>query len=87
MIKTLERMKNEMNQNEYWEAVVEILEMEREDLSEDMLLEDIDTWDSIAILSVISIMNERFDRYPSAVDVRENKTVGELLSFLAGNNK
>ena len=73
-----------MTEKERLEAVADILEMTSDELSREMLLEDIDTWDSIAVLSVISIINEKYDRYPMAKEIRANETVGDLIDFLQG---
>lgn len=71
-----------MTEKELYEAVADILEVTTDELSADMLLEDIDTWDSIAVLSVISIANEKYGRYPMAKEIGQNKTVGDLIAFL-----
>ena len=71
-----------MTEKERLEVVADILEMTTDELSKDMILEDIDTWDSIAVLSVISVMNEKYKRYPMAKEIRKNKTVGDLIEFL-----
>lgn len=74
-----------MSREECLEVIADILELEVTDLSEEMELNNIDTWDSIAVLSVISIMNEKYDQYPTARQIHANKTVGDLLTFLEGN--
>lgn len=71
-----------MTEKERVEIVADILEMTADELSKDMVLEDIDTWDSIAVLSVISVMNEKYNRYPMAKEIQKNKTVGDLIEFL-----
>lgn len=71
-----------MTEKEQYEVVAEILEMTTDELSADMVLEDIDTWDSIAVLSVISIINEKYGRYPMAKEIGQNKTIGDLIAFL-----
>lgn len=70
-----------MNEQEKIELIAEILEVEPEDVIADKRLEDYDTWDSVAILSVIAVMNDKFNKFPSAKDVLENKTVSELMAF------
>lgn len=71
-----------MTEKERIEIIADILEMTADELSKDMVLEDIDTWDSIAVLSVISVMNEKYNRYPMAKEIQKNKTVGDLIEFL-----
>ena len=74
----------EMTREDCLETVADILELESKELKDEMVLEDIDTWDSIAVLSVISIMNEKYDQYPTARQIHENKTIGDLVTFLGG---
>lgn len=71
-----------MTQEEKWEAIAEILEMEPEELKEEQALEELETWDSVAILSVIALVNEKFDKFLHAGDFKEIKTVGELAEML-----
>lgn len=71
-----------MSEQERIEIIAEILEVEEEEVIPQKELQDYDTWDSVAVLSVISIMNEKFDKYPSAKEVLNNKTVSELMEFL-----
>ncbi len=72
-----------MTKEEKLEELAEILEEDAADLSEDMSLEEFDTWDSIAVLSIISLMNEKFNKYPHASEIRDLKTVGDVLEFIS----
>lgn len=71
-----------MNEQEKIEVIAEILEVEPEEVVPEKSLEEYDTWDSVAILSVITIMNEKFEKFPSAREVAKNETVRELMEFL-----
>lgn len=71
-----------MNEQEKIEIIAEILEVEPEEVVPEKNLEEYDTWDSVAILSVITIMNEKFDKFPSAKEVAKNETVRELMEFI-----
>lgn len=71
-----------MNEQEKIEVIAEILEVEPEEVVPEKSLEEYDTWDSVAILSVITIMNEKFEKFPSAREVAKNETVRELMGFL-----
>lgn len=69
-----------MSNEEKMEYIAESLEMEVEELTPDTVLEDLETWDSVAVLSVISIINENFGRYPNAKEILSYKTVGDLMA-------
>jgi len=71
-----------MDKNKKLELIAETVELEAEDLTEDMLLEDIEAWDSVAVLSIISIMNDEFNKFPNAAEIRAYKTVGDLLNAM-----
>lgn len=68
-----------MSNEEKMEYIAESVEMEVEELTTDMVLEDLENWDSVAVLSVISIINENFDRYPDATEILSYKTIGDLM--------
>lgn len=70
-----------MSEQEKIEELADILELDPDELDRDMVLDEMDTWDSIAVLSVISIMNE-FDRFPHADEIRGYRTVGDLLDAM-----
>lgn len=68
-----------MTREEKIEMIADILEMDDADIKEEMILEELETWDSVAVLSVISVINEKFDRYPSAEEISAYKTVQDLM--------
>lgn len=71
-----------MTREEKIETIADILEMEEEEVKEDIVLDEIETWDSVAVLSVISVINEKFDRFPLAEEIRTYKTVRDLMNAL-----
>ena len=68
-----------MTREEKIEIIADILEVEPEKLQEDMVLEDFETWDSVAVLSVIAMMDEHFGKYPHASEIRSYIKVGDLM--------
>lgn len=69
-----------MTREEKIEIIADILEMDDDNVKEDTILEELETWDSVAVLSVISVINEKFDRYPKAEEIRAYKTVQDLMN-------
>ena len=67
-----------MTREEKIEIIADILEVEPDELQEDMVLEDFETWDSVAVLSVIAMMDEHFGKYPHASEIRSYIKVGDL---------
>ena len=68
-----------MTKEEKIEAIADVLELDIDEISEDMILDEIETWDSVAVLSVIAIINEKFDRFPLAEEILQYKTVEDLM--------
>ena len=71
-----------MTEQEKLEILADILELDEGEIHRDFVLSDCETWDSVAILSVISVINERFDRFPSAAEIRQYETVGDLMDAM-----
>ena len=68
-----------MSREEKIEIIADILEVEPDEVQEDMVLEDFETWDSVAVLSVIAMMDEHFGKYPHASEIRSYIKVGDLM--------
>ena len=68
-----------MTREEKIEIIADILEVEPDEVQEDMVLEDFETWDSVAVLSVIAMMDEHFGTYPHASEIRSYIKVGDLM--------
>ena len=68
-----------MTREEKIEIIADILEVEPDEVQEDMVLEDFETWDSVAVLSVIAMRDEHFGKYPHASEIRSYIKVGDLM--------
>lgn len=71
-----------MNREEKFEIIADILEVEADELQEDMVLDDFETWDSVAVLSVIAMMDEKFGKYPHASEIRQYIRVIDLMNSM-----
>lgn len=71
-----------MSREEKLEIIADILEVDTDELEEDMLLEDFETWDSVAVLSVIAMMDEKFGKYPHASEIRQYIKVIDLMNHM-----
>lgn len=69
-----------MNREEKLEIIADILEVDADELQEDMVLDDFETWDSVAVLSVIAMMDEKFGKYPHASEIRQYIRVIDLMN-------
>lgn len=64
------------------ELLADIFEVDESDMVREKKLQDFDTWDSVAVLSVIAVMNDEFNKFPKASEIKDFKTVGELMDFM-----
>ena len=69
-----------MTREEKLEVIADILEVE--EVEEDNVLEDFETWDSIAVLSVISIITEETGLFPHANEIKKFKTVSDIMKAI-----
>lgn len=71
-----------MTREEKIEIIADILEIEMEEVKEDAVLEEFDTWDSVAILGVISAVSEETGQFLHADEILQLKTIGDLFGVL-----
>ena len=60
----------------------ETLEIDEGTLTEDMLLEDVDEYDSMAILSLIVMMDDEFGVKLTGDMIKGFQTVGDILAVM-----
>ena len=65
--------------------IEDTLELESGSLKAETKLEDVEAWDSIAVISLIAIVDEHYGKTVSAVDISKFRTVGDILNFVAPN--
>ena len=71
-----------MKREEKIEIIADILEIELEEVTEEAVLADFDTWDSVAVLGVISAVSEATGRYLHAEEILQLSTIGDLFRIL-----
>ncbi len=70
-----------MSKQEKCEVLAEILEVEEDEVLEDALLEDFESWDSVAVLSIIAEIQERKGVFMHADDIVKLKTVKDIFDL------
>lgn len=53
-----------------------------ETVNDEDALKEFDYWDSLAILSIISMASESYKKTFKAADIRECKTIGDLCKLI-----
>ena len=71
-----------MSIDEKKEILADILEVSVEEIDESRELNSYDAWDSVAILGVISVINEKAGRFPHADEIKALNTIGDLMEVL-----
>lgn len=71
-----------MTQEEKISMLEEMLELENGTLSPEMELSSIEEYDSMAKLSLIVLMDDEFDKKLTGEQIREFKTVQDILDFM-----
>ena len=59
-----------------------MLELEEGSLTIDTKLNDIEEWDSLTALSVISMVDEQFEQTITGADLRTLSTIEDLYNFV-----
>ncbi len=68
-----------MNDKEKLNRLEELLDVDTDTLNPDMELRDIDQWDSMAVISVMAMYDEVFDKIVSASEVKHFKTIKDIM--------
>ena len=71
-----------MSEREKLSLLEDMLELEDGDLTMDMVLDDIDEYDSMAKLSLIVLMEDEFGVKLTGDVIKEFKTVGDIINLM-----
>ncbi|NBJ92675.1 phosphopantetheine-binding protein [Parablautia muri] len=71
-----------MEKEKKMELLEEMLEMDAGTLREDMILSEMDEWDSLSMLSLIVLIDEEFGKTIDSTDIRKLVTVKDILDIM-----
>ena len=71
-----------MDLQEKIELIEEVLDVEAGSLTTETLLADVDEWDSIAALSLIVMLDEKFEKTVSGVQIKALVSVNDILAYM-----
>ncbi len=60
----------------------EVLDVEKDSLGENTLLEEIEQWDSIAVISTIAMLDNVFGKEAEPEKVKNARTVKDILDLM-----
>lgn len=71
-----------MELSQKMELVAELLELETSDFTPQTLLDDLEEWDSLAAISYVVMMDEKFGVVAKPKDVQSFKTIQDILDSM-----
>ena len=71
-----------MTKEEKLAMLEEVMDLDEGDLDEDALLENIEEWDSLSVLTLISEMKKRFNISLSTQMIRDFKSVSDICAVI-----
>lgn len=71
-----------MDYQKKMESIADSVEMDVAELSPDTVLADLENWDSVAVLSIIAVINEELNKFPSAQEILDCQTVKDLMELM-----
>lgn len=71
-----------MELSQKMELVAELLELETSDFTPQTLLDDLEEWDSLAAISYVVMMDEKFGVVAKPKDVQNFKTIQDILDSM-----
>lgn len=71
-----------MTKEEILNALEDALDVDQNSLKTDMLLSEVEAYDSMAKLSVIVLADDDFGKKLTGEQMRDFKTVGDIVDFL-----
>lgn len=74
-----------MTRAEMIAEIEEMLELDAGTLSGDTALEPLDEWDSLAVISYIALVDEKFDETLDGAALADAATVEDLLALVASH--
>lgn len=62
--------------------IEEAIDTEEGILTPETLLSDVDEWDSIAALTLIAMLDEKFGKAITGAQIKALETVGDILAYM-----
>lgn len=60
----------------------EMLELDHNTLSAEMKLDDIESWDSVAAISLMALIDEHFDYQLTSNEIKSFESIGDILKVM-----
>lgn len=64
------------------ELLEDMLDLDAGTLTPETVLESLDEWDSVALISFIALVDDEFDKVVTGTVIKEQKTVAGLMALM-----
>ena len=71
-----------MSKEEKLAMLEEVMDLDEGELTEESVLDDIEEWDSLSVLTLISEMKKKFDISLTTQQIRDFKTVADICAVI-----
>ena len=71
-----------MNLQEKLALIEEVLDVEAGRLTQETMLADVEEWDSIAALSLIVMLDEKFEKTVSGAQIKAMASISDILAYM-----
>ncbi len=71
-----------MNLHEKLALIEEVLDVEAGSLTQETMLADVEEWDSIAALSLIVMLDEKFEKTVSGAQIKAMASISDILAYM-----
>ncbi len=71
-----------MTSEEKLAMLEDVMDLDEGELTDESVLDDIEEWDSLSVLTLISEMKKRFDISLSTQQIKEFKTVADICAII-----
>ena len=71
-----------MNLQEKLTLIEEVLDVAEGSLTPETLLAEVDEWDSIAALSLVVMLDEKFEQTVSGAQIKALESVNDILAYM-----
>ena len=62
--------------------IEEVLDVEAGSLTQETMLADVEEWDSIAALSLIVMLDEKFEKTVSGAQIKAMASISDILAYM-----
>ena len=71
-----------MNLQEKLALIEEVLDVEAGSLTQETMLADVEEWGSIAALSLIVMLDEKFEKTVSGAQIKAMASISDILAYM-----